>query len=140
MTAPPHQGRALKAARVLAGLEQAELAEAAGMHRNAIAASEVLAVPRFNRPSMARIKTVLRAHGVELIADAAGAICGTRTCATVPRVRSFESRMTRDRHKSTAVNTARPVEPENPPENPPAPNIQHEPASIEQLRAMFAAM
>ena len=68
-------GRQLRAARVLAGLEQAELAQAARLHVNSIRRLERMAViPPSSWHATGRIVQALAVHGVELVASPTPAV------------------------------------------------------------------
>ena len=62
-------GRQLRAARVLAGLEQAELARAARLHVNSVRRLErMAAIPASSWHATERIVRALGDHGVEVVA------------------------------------------------------------------------
>jgi len=62
-------GRQLKAARVMAGLKQAELADAAGLHVNTIRNMEAYSVIGSARPALERVEDALEQRGVIVTAD-----------------------------------------------------------------------
>ena len=74
-------GRQIKAARILAGLEQTQLARAAGLHRNAVSYWETHAVITGPEPSAL--------HAIRKVLAGAG-VCVSRTSAGLQLIAAAE--------------------------------------------------